>query len=320
MGSPPKEGGHGGTWVPPELITTYDFRSRHYNPRMKPISATLPGPLLKIATLATHRARTQHIIDELDGEDCYNNGFDIGSIILDPNPRKTQSPYRTFCNWCKLNCTHLQKYSNNWELAERTTPPDSVWRKRVMEYRDIILRYSPDKSFEQIYTTRKSIIVPRVFWPWVSRTWRTLPPSLKNAFIATSMIRSLGIATVWTEHIWNTVTPHPTISCTLSTNRTSTDQDGHEIFQIKHFNFGRHTRLVGPQAPDTQYVYRGNLQRAVQCTVSLSGWSFPIWIVHGYAIPRMYLRNTKHNIFFRIWVYENRFDILENMLGPLKST
>lgn len=138
---------------------------------MDSMPIVLPEPLQEIANLPTHDSRVQRIVDDL-------------------GPRDPQTPHRTFCSWCKLNCSRLQKYSNNWELAERTAPPSSVWRTRVMEYRDLLLKHSPGKRFDEFCSSRAAIMDPAVFWPWVSRTWRTLPSSVKDAFASANPVKA----------------------------------------------------------------------------------------------------------------------------------
>jgi len=146
---------------------------------------TLPTPIQALADLPTHKARTQRVLDDLvpaDAGERYDEGVDAECPETYEEPERTQTPYRNFCDWCEAQCAQLQPYSNNWELAAATAAADSTWRKNVEAYRDLLWESKPHKPFAEFCSTRRSVMVGSVFWPWVARTWRTLPREVRAAF------------------------------------------------------------------------------------------------------------------------------------------
>ena len=274
---------------------------------------TLPPPLQSLADLTTHKARTQCVLDGLVKEgngERYNEGFDAEVEDSYDFPDRTQTPFRNFCDWCKAHCAQLQPYSNNWELAATTAPEDSIWRKRVEAYRELLWMTNPGKPFAEFYFTadqRNHIMERNVFWPWVARTWRTLPEQVTHAFVAASSIRTLSVVTTWVENLWDTYHPqHDAIE-----NEDIQPSEAPVVWST----FGK-TKIAGPLDP--QHIVHRNV---TPYTLTLSGWHIPVYSsdIDNHRI-RIYTYDSHRRVLFRIWLPKGGLESIVSMLQPVALT
>lgn len=251
---------------------------------------TLPAPLQEIADLATHKARTQRVLNDLvpaDAGERYDEGIDAEAEETYNEPERTQSAFRNFCDWCKAHCAQLQPYSNNWELAAETAPEDSLWRKNVEAYRDLLWKAKPGKPFAEFCSTRDCVMAESVFWPWVARTWRTAPKEVKDAFIAAASIRTLAVAATWVEHLWDI--DHPQCEDIRSGNIQPVRA------KVQWTDFGS-TKLVGPLSPD--HWHHTDTRPHM---LALAGWHIPIYTkAIGAPDARIYFYDRFDRVLFRI--------------------
>ena len=272
----------------------------------------LPAPLQALADLPTHKARTQRVLDDLVPADA-GERYDEGIVIEweeTYEPERTQSPFHNFRDWCKTHCALLQPFSNNWELAAATAPEDSLWRKRAEAYRDLIWKSNPGKPFAEFCSTRQSVMMGGVFWPWVARTWRDAPQELKDAFTAASIVRSISVAATWTEHLWDV--NHPDSEAIRAGDILPTNA------RVQTTTFGN-TAVIGPLNPDHPFH-----RTATPHVVALAGWRIPLMlsmlsIPPGNAgmMPHIYVYDQFDNVYFRIWVYKYNFSVLLPLLDPV---
>lgn len=293
---------------------------------MAATAMTLPTPLQKFADPVTHQERTQLVLNDLvptgTGE-RYVEGVSTGTETEEAPPSRwtnfvrtgydmfVMTGYDSFCKWCEDNCDQLQPFSNNWELAAKTAPESSLWRKRVEAYRDVLWESEPGKPFSEYCSTRKTIMVPAVFWPWVARTWRAFPKEVKDAFHSAAAIRFLTYKLKGLEHgKWTRFQ-----SC------------------------GRDSILYTDDGASNHGIYRMNgydptKEGAKPYTVPLSGWRLPVYVgmTTGHTsglIPTWYYTpeiKTELRVFTRIdgTFYEiedpYRFPIAKHIATLLQDT
>jgi len=274
-------------------------------------SVTLPAPLQALADLSSHRARTQRVLDDLvpvDAGERYDEGVDAECPETYEEPERTQSPFRNFCDWCKAHCAQLQPFSNNWELAAETAPEDSLWRKRVEAYRDLLWKTKPGKPFAEFCSTRDSVMESSVFWPWVARTWRTAPQEVKDAFVAAAAVRGITVAVTWVEHIWDV--DHPQSQEIRSGSIKPVNAS------INETTFGC-TRLMGPLDPEHPIH-----AMAKPFQLPLAGWKVPLMFKSAPTgtCPQLYAYDRFDNVYFRIWLHDDNFGPLTSLLEPIHPT
>lgn len=282
---------------------------------MAAAAMTLPAPLQEIADLATHKARTQRVLNDLvpaDAGERYDEGIDAEAEETYNEPERTQSAFRNFCDWCKTHCAQLQPYSNNWELAVETAPEGSLWRKNVEAYRDLLWKAKPGKPFAEFCSTRDTVMADSIFWPWVARTWRTAPKEVKDAFVAAASIRALSVAATWVEHLWEV--DHPQCEDIRAGNIQPAKA------KVESTKFGT-TTVVGPLDTDHWY-HRG----AKPHMVTLTGWNITIHTrALGTPSSRFYIYDKFDRVFFRIHLPEGGIEAITPLLKatstePVKAT
>lgn len=271
----------------------------------------LPAPLQALVDLPTHKARTQCVLDDLvpaDVGERYDEGIDAECKETFSEPERIQSPFYNFRDWCEAHCALLQPFSNNWELAAAMAPEDSLWRKRTEAYRDLLWKSNPGKSFTEFCSNRDTVMTTSVFWPWVARTWRTLPKEVKDAFIAASIIRGISVVSTWTEHLWET--DHPEAEAIHVGDIVPIDA------RVQTTTFGN-TTVVGPLNPNHP-VHR----TAAPHVVTLAGWRIPLMVSPLLAaadLPQIYAYDRFSRVYFRIWVYKYNFGVLLSLLEPVNQ-
>lgn len=270
---------------------------------------TLPAPLQALADLTTHKARTQRVLNDLvsdgDGE-RYDEGIDAEAEETYHDSKRTQSAFRNFCDWCEAHCAQLQPYSNNWELASETAPEGSLWRKNVEAYRDLLWKTKPGKPFATFCSTRDTVMETSVFWPWVARTWRTAPQEVKDAFIATSIIRSLAVVATWAEHLWDI--DHPQCEAIRAGDLVPVKA------QPQWNTFGS-TKVIGPLDPEQWYH-----KNTKPYEVSLAGWHIPIYAKCLTTHPQVYFYDRFDRVLFRIWLPAGWTTPITSLMRPVNTT
>lgn len=249
--------------------------------------AALPAPLQALLDL-TFQDRIQHLLDDIvpqgSGE-RYDEGVST-DYDAENDAGAIQSPYRLFQAWCEKHCDTLQPYAYDWDLAADTAPEESVWRRRVTELYDLLNNSGLlDRLAAQgraPVRNRASIMHRGIWFPWVSRTWRTLPADLSNAFRVVAQVRTLAAAARWVEHAYPDVL---------------------DVLAPKTFG----TTTISPAdfyAPLNHY------------TLTLAGWAIPIY-THPSDDYVHYLYDTDGDVYFHIQYPAGVRHLIANLLAPL---
>jgi hypothetical protein len=124
----------------------------------------------------------------------------VSECLKNMNAHASKSAYRTFQEYCTSpeNLARTQSLAYNVE-QNAEIPEGSTWARALKDISTTILPEDPRLS--------DHVINSRVYYTFLSRTWRTLPESTKRVFYAVSAIRTLCAGSEWVTHNWDS--DHP---------------------------------------------------------------------------------------------------------------